>query len=72
MDEIKEAIALAMQEFHKEYGEDAKMRDGDEFVAVLNNCTLVVSNKDGEAGFHFIGGKPLKADMSLGIYEDVD
>lgn len=63
------AISLAMQKFKEEYGEDAKLEDGDEFVTVFNNCVLVISLEDGNLSTKFIGGKPYKVDMTLSIYE---
>lgn len=35
MDETKNAIELAMEQFKAEYGEDAKLKDGDEFALFL-------------------------------------
>lgn len=70
MDEINRAIGLAMQEFRKEYGEDAKLEDGAEFVTIFNNCVLILSSEGNELGAHFIGGKPFKADLTLNIYKE--
>lgn len=67
MDEINKAIKFAMQEFHKEYGENAKLEDGKEFVTIFNNCVLILSLNGNELGVHFIGGKPLRADLTLSI-----
>lgn len=69
MEELGQAINLAMQKFKEEYGEDAKLEDGDEFVTVFNNCVLIISLEDGHLQTKFIGGKPFYADMTLSIYE---
>lgn len=69
MEELGNAISLAMQKFKEEYGEDAKLEDGDEFVTVFNNCVLVISLEDGNLSTKFIDGKPYKVDMTLSIYE---
>lgn len=42
MEEINKAIKLAMQKFKEEFGEDASLEDGDEFVTVFNNCVLIL------------------------------
>lgn len=68
MEEIFEIINLAMKQFKQEYGDDAKLEDGDEIVAVLNNCALIVSLKNSELKTRFIGGKPYYIDRSLSIY----
>ncbi len=72
MEEIGQAIKLAMQKFKEEYGEDAKLEDGDEFVTVFNNCVLIISLEDGSLKTNFIGGKPYEVDMTLSIYESED
>lgn len=69
MEELGQAINLAMQKFKEEYGEDTKLEDGDEFVTVFNNCVLIISLEDGNLSTKFIGGKPYEADMTLSIYE---
>lgn len=60
MEQIQNAVLAAFEEFKKEFGENAKLEEGDEFVTVFNNCTLRE---------WFIGGKPYRVDMSLAIYE---
>lgn len=72
MDGINKAIELAMQEFRKEYGEEAKLEEGREFVTIFNNCMLILSLNGNELGVHFIGGKPLRADLTLSIYKNVE
>lgn len=72
MEELRKAFNLAMQKFEEEYGEDAKLEDGDEFVTVFNNCILVILLKDGNLSIKFIGGKPFYVDMALSIYESGD
>lgn len=69
LEELKQAINLAMQKFKEEYGEDAKLEDGDEFVTVFNNCVLIISLENRELSTKFIGGKPCEVDMALSIYE---
>ena len=61
---------LTMEQFKQEYGDDAKLEDGDEIVAVLNNCALIISLENGELKTRFIGGKPYYIDRSLSIYRE--
>lgn len=68
MEEIGKAMNLVMEKFKEEYGEDARLEDGDEFVTVFNNCVLIISLEDGNLSTKFIGGKPYEVDMSLSIY----
>lgn len=69
MEQIQNAVLAAFEEFKKEFGENAKLEEGDEFVTVFNNCTLIISIEDGTLREWFIGGKPYRVDMSLAIYE---
>lgn len=70
MEMIARAIDMAMQRFKEEYGEDAKLEEGDEFVTVFNDCVLIISLDEGRLQTDFIDGKPFEVDMALGIYED--
>lgn len=69
MEQIQNAVLAAFEEFKKEFGENAKLEEGDEFVTVFNNCTLIISIEDGTLRERFIGGKPYRVDMSLAICE---
>ena len=61
--QINDAVNAAFAEYKKEFGENAKITDGTEFVTVFNNCALIV-----RAG----GDKPYQVDMSLAIYDEVE
>ena len=67
--QLDEAVKAAFAEFKKEFGEDVKLEDGDEFVTVFNNAALVISLEDNTQKTKFIGGKPYQVDMTLAIYE---
>ncbi len=69
MGDIQKAVELASAAFKERYGQDAKLEDGDRIVCVMNNCTLIVSLNDGNLKEEFIGGKPLRVDYTLEIYE---
>lgn len=70
--QLEEAVRRAFDEFRKEFGEDAKLENGDEFVTVLNNAVLIISLENGTLKTNFIGGAPFKVDMTLKIYEGGD
>lgn len=67
--QLDEAVGAAFAEFNKQFGEDARLEEGDEFVTVFNNCTLITSIENGTLKEKFIGGAPCKVDMTLAIYE---
>lgn len=67
--QLDEAVNAAFTEFKKEFGQDVKLEDGDEFVTVFNNAALVISLEDNTLKTKFIGGKPYQVDMTLAIYE---
>ena len=67
--QLDDAVKAAFAEFKKEFGEDVNFEDGDEFVTIFNNATLIVSLEDNTLKTKFIGGKAYKVDMTLEIYE---
>ena len=67
--QLEDAVKAAFNEFKKEFGEDARLEDGDEFVTVFNNATLIVGIEDNTLHTKFVGGKPYQVDMTLAIYE---
>lgn len=67
--QLDEAVGAAFAEFKKEYGEDVKLEDGDEFVTTFNNAILIVGLEDNILKTQFIGGKPYQVNMTLAIYE---
>lgn len=71
MDKINKAIGLAMAEFKKDNGEDAKLEDGDEFATVMNDGILIIGLEDHELKVKFLLGEPYKVDFDLGMTERV-
>lgn len=67
--QIGEAVNAAFAEFKKEFGEDAQLEEGEEFVTVFNNCSLIIGVENGTLTEKFIGGSPYKVDMTLAVYE---
>lgn len=45
MEELGQAIELAMQKFKEEFGEDEKLEEGDEFVTIFIVIQLEKRNK---------------------------
>lgn len=68
MEDVANAIELAFSRFKEEFGEDAKLEDGEEFVFQLNNCVLIIGVEDGVLRHRFIGDLPIKVDYTLKIY----
>ena len=70
VDQINQAVNAAMKEWKKKYGEDEKLEDGDEFVTVFNDATLILGLEDSNIQVKFLLGQPFKVDMTLGICEE--
>lgn len=69
MEDIQKAMEAAFAAFKKEFGEDAKPEEGEEFVFLFNNCVLIMGVGDKCLKQKFIGGQPIKVDYALKIYE---
>lgn len=78
MEELNKAVSLAVEAiaaFKEENGIDEKaIEPGDTFVVEFNNATLIIGLDEDKKRIRteFLGDKPLKVDMALSIYEDVD
>lgn len=74
--QISDAVNAAFAEYKKEFGENAQITDGTEFVTefvtVFNNCALIVRAEGDTLKTEFIGGKPYQVDISLAIYDEVE
>ena len=70
MEEIFRAVRLVLAEYKKQNGEDAKLKEGDWFVAELNNATVFLQVKDAGLDIRFTGDKPVKVDYSFGFYQE--
>ena len=56
-----------MGEFIKEYGEDAKLEEGDEFVTVFNDGVVVMGVENHTMKIKLSLGKPYMIDKNLGL-----
>lgn len=66
MDKLMEKVLDA---FNQEFGEDAKFEEGDTLVFELNDCTVILSFKNGNLRTEILGNKPIKVDYTTGFYE---
>lgn len=46
LDKLSVALELAFNQFRKEFGEDAKLDEGEEIYAVFNDGLLIVGIED--------------------------
>jgi hypothetical protein len=72
MDKVNELIALAMEEFKKENGADAKLEEGDEFATVFNDGILILGIENSTLTIKILLGKPYKIDFDLDMTERVE
>lgn len=66
-EEIQSAIRMAFHAYEEKHGKDKAFEDGEEFVAVFNNCTLIISLKNGKLEYRFLEGKPAEIDFTVGV-----
>ena len=58
MEETKSAIELAMEQFKAEFGQDAKLEDGDEFATVFNDAVVIIGLNNRKLSVRILVGKP--------------
>ena len=58
--------------FHKEYGEDAKLEDGEMQVFELQDCTVVLSNEENNIKINVTADKPIKCDFLSGLFVEAE
>ena len=54
----------------REFGEGAKLEEGETWVFQLNDCIMVMTNEDDTMKMEFVGGKPILVDATTGFYEE--
>lgn len=57
-DKLADAINKMIAKYKEENGEDTKMEDGDEIVAVFDDCVIIISLEDKEMKVKVSIGKP--------------
>ncbi len=58
--------------FHKEYGEDAKLENGEMQVFELQDCTVVMSNEENNIKINVTADKPIKCDFASGLFVEAE
>lgn len=69
MEEIKSAIELAMEQFKAEFGQDAKLEDGDEFATVFNDAVVIICLNNRKLSIRVLAGKPYFVNQNLNLTE---
>ena len=69
---MKDFMKEIYSAFHKEYGEDAKLEDGEMQVFELQDCTVVLSNEENNIKINVTADKPIKCDFSSGLFVDAE
>lgn len=69
MEETKSAIELAMEQFKAEFGQDAKLEDGDEFATVFYDAVVIISFNNRNLSVRILAGKPYYVNHSLNLTE---
>ena len=66
---MDDLLLILIDAFKKEFGEDAKINDGDTLVFELNDCTGILSLEDASLKTEVIGNKPIKVNYTTGYFE---
>lgn len=66
---LKEALDLAILQYKKEYGEDAKIEEGEEFATVFNDAVLIIGLENKKISIKVLAGKPYFVDHNLNLTE---
>lgn len=66
---LKEALDLAILQYKKEYGEDAKIEEGEEFATVFNDAVLIIGLENKTISIKVLAGKPYFVNHNLNLTE---
>ena len=69
MGSIEKAVAMLIENFKKECGEDAKLENGDEIVGVCHDGIVIIGIEKDELNIKVIAGEPYNLDTSLNLLE---
>lgn len=65
MDNEFNFVDMVFQQYKAEYGEDAKMENGEEFATVFNNAVVLISLENKKLEIKVLVGKPFFVDHNL-------
>ena len=69
MEETKSAIKLAMEQFKAEFGQDAKLEEGEEFATVFNDAVVIIGLNNRKLSVRILAGKPYLVNQNLNLTE---
>lgn len=69
MEETKNLFELAMEQFRAEFGEDAKLEEGDSFATVFNDAVVIIGLENRQLSVKVLAGKPYFVNQSLNLTE---
>lgn len=69
MNKILSFIELAMEQYKTEFGEDAKLEDGEEFATVFNDAVVIIGIEDRNLKIRVLAGKPYFVNQNLNLTE---
>ena len=69
MEETKSVIELAMEQFKAEFGEDAKLEEGDCFATVFNDAVVIIGLENRQLSVQVLAGKPYFVNHCLNLTE---
>lgn len=61
---------LAMAEVRKKHGEDAGLKEGDEFVTVFNDCVFMLGIENGNITMSVKMGKPFFVNKTIDLFNE--
>lgn len=66
---LEDALDLAILQYKKEYGEDAKIEEGEEFATVFNDAVLIIGLENKQISIKVLVGKPYFVNRNLNLTE---
>lgn len=69
MEAISKAMEMMQKAMKEEYGENAKLKDGDSITGVFNDGVMTMSLENGELKLDIQAGTPYKFDFDLNLVE---
>lgn len=64
---LEDALDLAILQYKKEYGEDAKIEEGEEFATIFNDAVLIIGLENKQISIKVLVGKPYFVNRNLNL-----